>query len=162
MIAILITKGTKYDWNHKSKEGHIWLQSVSIETKYDCTLGNRVRVTWLWILAETHQNKILMIAVIFGPYWRGLQSYMARFEFAIAIIFRPFCGKYCSHILSSSYFDCNHIRFLSNYCNYILYNPKQNAETFLRLEFSANNELIITISLVWITTVTIWRYFRIF
>ena len=35
---------------------------------------------------------ISMIPVIFGPYLKGLQSYMARFRFVIAIIFSPFCG----------------------------------------------------------------------
>ena len=30
-------------------------------------------------------------AIIFGPYLKGLQSYMVRFELVIAIIFSHYC-----------------------------------------------------------------------
>ena len=98
--SILFTKGTKYNCNHKSKKDHIWLQSFRIRTKYDCNPRNRARVTWLWFLNESLQNKISIMAVIFDPYLNGLQSYMVRFGFLIAIIFCPFRDQHCNHIWS--------------------------------------------------------------
>ena len=41
-------------------------------------------------------------AITFGPYLKGLQSYMVRFGFLIAIILSPFRDQHCNHIWSSS------------------------------------------------------------
>ena len=41
-----------------------------------------------------------MIAIIFGPFWKGLQSYMVRFGTDIAVIFGPLCNADCNHIQS--------------------------------------------------------------
>ena len=41
-----------------------------------------------------------MIAVIFGPHLKRLQSYMVRFGFLIAIILSSFRDQLCHHILS--------------------------------------------------------------
>ena len=100
MMAMLVTKGTKYDCNQKAETDHIRLQFFRIRTKYDCHLRNRARVTRLLFLNESLQNKISMIAVIFGPYLKRLQSYMVRFGFLIAIILSSFRDQLCQHIWS--------------------------------------------------------------
>ena len=102
MIAIKNTVRTKYGCNHKSKAEHIWFQSVSIRTKHDSKVESWPGVTWLWFLNESHENKFSIIAIIFGPYLKELQSYMVRFELVIAIIFSPYCDEDCNHIWSPS------------------------------------------------------------
>ena len=96
--------GTKYDCN-LDKKGPI----------YDCNVEIRPRVTWQWFLNESRENKFPMIAVIFGPFWKRLQSYMVRFKIDFAIIFGP-RRKY----------DCNHLYgpFQENYyCNHMWSSP---------------------------------------
>ena len=41
---------------------------------------------------------ITKIAIIFGPHWNVLQSYMVRFRYVISIIFSPFYGQDCDYI----------------------------------------------------------------
>ena len=45
MLAILVTKGTKYACNIKSKTDHLCLQSLSIGTTYACNVENHLGVT---------------------------------------------------------------------------------------------------------------------
>ena len=114
MIAILIKKGIKYDCNANSESDRIWLQSLSKLTKYDCYVVSHCRVTWLRFLNESRENKFSIITVIFGPFWKRLQSYMVRFKIDFAIIFGP-RRKY----------DCNHLYgpFQENYCNHMWSSP---------------------------------------
>ena len=112
MIAIIFTMGTKYDCNLDHENDHLWLQSWSRKwpnmiamimtkwtqyeynlyktgTMYDCNVGIRPEVTWLWFLDESHENKFSIIAIIFGPFWKILQSYMVRYGVEIAFILGP-------------------------------------------------------------------------
>ena len=38
-------KGTKYEWNVHPESDHVWLQSLSEGTKYDCNVENHHRIT---------------------------------------------------------------------------------------------------------------------
>ena len=114
MGAILIKKGTKYHCNINSESDHIWLQSFSEGAKYDC--NNRT-----FVVCEILPK---IIAIIFGPYWNGLQSYMAHSGSIIAIIFSPFLTKL------AIIFGPHH----KSYCNYMWSSPipsSGNFETFL-------------------------------
>ena len=47
-------------------------------------------------------NKETIIAIIFGPFWKRLQSYIVRFGTEFAIVFGPLCDEACIHIRSLS------------------------------------------------------------
>ena len=47
---------------------------------------------------NSHGNKFSMFAVIFGPLWKRLHSYIVRFIIKIAFILGPHCDHHCSHI----------------------------------------------------------------
>ena len=87
---------TKYACNLKSKMDTICSQSLSIMTKYACNVENRPWVRGLWFLDESRENKMSMIASIFGPYWNRMQAYKVRLGFGIASIFIPFLSKTAS------------------------------------------------------------------
>ena len=152
MIATLVRKGTKYDCNLNSESDHIWLESLLIRTKYDCNVENCPRVTLLWFLNESRENKFSIIAIIFGPFSKRLQSYMVRFELVITNIFGPFCGQGCNHIWSKSYFWFQIIYgpLYKNYCNNKWGQSYGQESWFLTFDFivtiKANN---FTISFPW-------------
>ena len=69
-------------------------------TLYACNIENRLKITWLWFLDESRENKFSMFASIFGPHLKRLQVYMVRFGFEIAGIFSPLWNLDCIHIRS--------------------------------------------------------------
>ena len=85
MFAIIFIMGIKYACNLKSKRNYLCLQSLSKWTRYACNVENSPKVTWLWFLDEYREQKILMIASIFGPHGKKWQAYMVRFGFKIAV-----------------------------------------------------------------------------
>ena len=109
MNAILIIKGSKYNCKLISETGHFRLQSFQIRTKYDCNVKNRLKIMWLWFLDWSCENKFSIIAIIFNPNWKRLQSYRVSFELVIAIIFNPHLIINAIIFGSSCNEDCNHI-----------------------------------------------------
>ena len=60
----------------------------------------------------------LMIASIFGPFWKRLQAYIVLFRFEIARMFGPLCKKDCKHIWSQSFLSLQaYLVGHKNYCN---------------------------------------------
>ena len=60
MIAILSRKG---------------LNMIAIPSKgtiFDCNVENLPRVTWLWFLDKSRENKVSIIAIIYGPFRKRL------------------------------------------------------------------------------------------
>ena len=79
MNAILVIKGTQYDCNRFQ-------------------IGpNMIAIIEKFVSRESNFD----IAIIFGPFWKGLQSYMVRFGIEIAIIFGPLFYQNCIHIKAS-------------------------------------------------------------
>ena len=97
MNANFIEKETKYDCNVNFESDHKWLQSFPIGTKYDCNIEIHPKVTWLWFLDESRENKFSIIAIILSPNWERLQSYMIRFGIDIALIFGPLLWRLHSY-----------------------------------------------------------------
>ena len=90
MLATLVAKRSEYACNPESETDYICFQSLSMRTKY-LTMSK------------------IVLASIFGPYWRLLQAYIyiyslhiyvVCFEFGIPSIPSPFCDQGCKHIWS--------------------------------------------------------------
>ena len=148
-----------YDCKQSYYEDQIWLQSwsqkgfdmiaISIpkRTIYDCNpfqKGSNMTampkfVPESRVYDESRENNISMIAMIFAPFWKGLQSYQVPFVTKIAIIFGPHGNFVCNHkwsgpILKLGIFELNfclafcHAIFNESpstvFCSFIQYSSK--------------------------------------
>ena len=93
MVAIIFTTGSKY-----RAAPHIIVIIFIIGTRYACN-DSMVAICYkedqIWL-----QSSIL--AIIFGPIWKRLQSYIVPYIAKIAFIFGLFCDQDCNHIWSLS------------------------------------------------------------
>ena len=108
MVAKIFMIGIKYACNKNINENLIWMQSQfqrtlnmlaisnSKRTLYACNLFqkgpnmlamSKIDPEWRNYDSDNSlENKILMIASIFGPHWKRLKAYIVRFKFEIARI----------------------------------------------------------------------------
>ena len=89
MIAISIPNRTIYDCNLFQK----WPNMIAM-----AKFGLESR----GFLDESRENKFSFIAIIFGPFWKRLESYMVQFIIEIAFILSPYCDQDYNHIWSPS------------------------------------------------------------
>ena len=119
MIAINLMMRTKYDCNENYNGDQIWLQSWSQKgpnmnaisvlkgTRYDCNLIQKApnmiamsKIVVTIIFGRISRKEISIIAAIFGPFSKRLQSYLVRIEVEIAFILGPHRDHHCNHISS--------------------------------------------------------------
>ena len=101
MNAILIIKRTKYDCNYSSESDYIWLQCLSKKTWYENHESE--------FFSHSHVILRRNIAIIFGPFWKTLQSYIVRFRSEIALILGDFLIKIAIILSPHNNCHCNHI-----------------------------------------------------
>ena len=104
MIAIFVLKQTIYNCIFFSKR-----------TKYDCNNRKFIFTRFVQNSYSRDPKTIFDIAIMFGPFWKGLQSnpFQNWFKMEIAIIFSPLYMKQIAFILDPFCDeDCNHIKSL--------------------------------------------------
>ena len=87
MIAIIFTTRTKYDCKVYFESDHIWLQSLSKGTKYDCNHGKFVFARFAQKSLSRDSRTNFDIAIVYGPFF-----------IKIAIIFGPNHKNYCYYM----------------------------------------------------------------
>ena len=118
MLAILVTKRTKYACNHENNGDLInacnfdnngdlifWQSRIRTGPYMLAIFFNRDQIcvqsrksSWSHVtMISGRISRKQIFATIFGPYWKRLQAYMVGFGFEIASIFSPLLSRLHSY-----------------------------------------------------------------